>query len=106
MKKYQKAIDTWVQKHEEPYWPPLSQFARLAEEVGEVGRLLNHMYGSKPKKQSEAKQELGEEIADVMFTLICLANSHSIDLDAEMEKVIQKSENRDKDRFNKKNILT
>ena len=54
------------------------QFARLAEEVGEVGRLLNHMYGSKPKKSDETKQELGGEIADVLFTLICLANNHSI----------------------------
>ena len=102
MKKYQKAIDNWVQNYEEPYWPPLSQFARLVEEVGEVGRLLNHMYGSKSKKPSEAKQELGGEIADVMFTLICLANSHSIDLDVEMKKAISKSQNRDKDRFSKK----
>ena len=102
MKKYQKAVDKFVQNYEEPYWPPLSQFARLAEEVGEVGRLLNHMYGSKPKKPEEAQQELGAEIADCLFTLICLANSHSIDLDVEMEKVITKSQNRDKDRFDKK----
>ena len=102
MKKYQKAVDKFVQSFDEPYWPPLSQFARLAEEVGEVGRLLNHMYGSKPKKKDEAAQELGQEIADVLFTLICLANSHSIDLDVEMEKVISKSKKRDKDRFTKK----
>jgi len=60
IKKYQKQIDDWVQGYKEPYWPPLSQFARLAEEVGEVGRLFNHLYGSKPKKQDEASQELGE----------------------------------------------
>jgi NTP pyrophosphatase (non-canonical NTP hydrolase) len=102
MKKYQKAIDDWVQGYEEPYWPPLSQFARLAEEVGEVGRILNHIYGSKPKKPGEISQELGEEIADVMFALICIANKHSIDLDKEMDKVISKSINRDKDRFKKK----
>ncbi|HEV7701957.1 MAG TPA: nucleotide pyrophosphohydrolase [Candidatus Paceibacterota bacterium] len=105
MKKYQKAIDDWVQGYEVPYWPPLSIFARVAEEVGEVGRILNHMYGSKPKKLSEEKQELGEEIADVMFALICLANSHDIDLDVEIEKVIQKSKTRDKDRFNKKQLF-
>lgn len=102
MKKHQKAVDDFVQGYEEPYWPPLSQFARMVEEVGEVGRLLNHMYGSKPKKSSEDKQELGEELADVLFTLICLANSHDIDLDIEIEKVIEKSYKRDKDRFNKK----
>ncbi|OGI63745.1 hypothetical protein A2914_01040 [Candidatus Nomurabacteria bacterium RIFCSPLOWO2_01_FULL_41_21] len=102
MKKYQKEIDEWVKGFEEPYWPALSQFAHLAEEVGEVGRILNHMYGSKPKKSNEEKQELGEEIADVMFTLICMANSHGIDLDIEIEKVIAKSKSRDKDRFAKK----
>ena len=102
MEKYQKEIDNWVQGYKEPYWPALSQFAHLAEEVGEIGRLLNHMYGSKPKKPNEDRQELGEEIADVLFTLICLANSHSINLDKEMDKVIAKSRNRDKDRFTKK----
>lgn len=102
MKKYQKAIDKWVQGYEEPYWPPLSQFARLAEEVGEVGRLLNHMYGSKKKKEGEAKQDLGGEIADVLFTVICLANSHGIDLDKEMDKTLSKSKTRDKNRYKKK----
>ena len=95
MNHHQQAIDDWAQTLEEPYWPPLSQFARVAEEVGEVGRLLNHMYGSKPKKAEEAKQELGEEIADVMFALMCIANSHNIDLDSEMEKVIAKCYNLD-----------
>ncbi|MDO8659857.1 MAG: nucleotide pyrophosphohydrolase [Candidatus Parcubacteria bacterium] len=102
MKKHQKAVDDFVQGFAEPYWPVLSQFARLAEEVGEVGRILNHMYGSKPKKSSENKQELGEELADVLFTLICLANTHKIDLDTEITKVLNKSKTRDKDRFNKK----
>ncbi len=102
MKKHQKDIDDWVQGYKEPYWPALSIFARIVEEVGEVGRLLNHMYGSKPKKFNEAEQELGEEIADVMFSLICLANKHNIDLDTEIEKVIQKSKSRDDGRFAKK----
>jgi NTP pyrophosphatase (non-canonical NTP hydrolase) len=102
MDKHQKAVDDWAQGLEEPYWPPLSMFASLAEEVGEVGRLLNHMYGSKPKKQNEDKQELAGELADVLFAVICIANSHGIDLDAAMEKTINKSKNRDKDRFAKK----
>ena len=99
MKKYQKAVDDWAQTLEEPYWPPLSQFARVAEEVGELGRLLNHIYGSKPKKATEAKQELGGEIADVIFALICIANAQNIDLDKELTKVINKSKTRDKHRF-------
>ena len=102
MKKYQKAVDEWAQNLKEPYWPPLSQFARVAEEVGELGRLLNHVYGSKPKKVDESKQELGEEIADIIFALICIANRHNIDLDSEIEKVLTKSKIRDKDRFEKK----
>ena len=102
MQDYQKAIDDWAQTLEEPYWPPLSMFARVAEEVGELGRLLNHLYGSKPKKPKEARQELGEEIADVMFALICLANSHNIDLDNELGKVLVKAKVRDKDRFKEK----
>ncbi len=99
---YQKQIDDWVQGYEKPYWHPLSQFARIAEEVGEMGRLLNHMYGDKPKKETEALQELPEELADVMFAIICMANSHNINLDDAMKKVIEKSINRDKDRFVKK----
>ena len=102
MKKYQKMVDDFVQNFEEPYWPPLSQFAHLVEEVGEVGRILNHVYGSKPKKLDEAKQELGEELADVLFALICLANNHSLDLGDEMDKAIAKLQNRDMSRFIKK----
>lgn len=99
---YQKQIDDWVQGYEKPYWHPLSQFARIAEEVGEMGRLLNHLYGDKPKKETEALQELPEELADIVFAIICMANSHDIDLDDAMKKVIEKSINRDKDRFVKK----
>ncbi len=102
MKDIQDAIDQWAQTLEEPYWPPLSQFARVAEEVGEVGRLMNHMYGSKPKKAEEASQELGEELADVIFAIICIANRHNINLDDAMDDVLLKAKIRDKDRFNKK----
>lgn len=102
IKVYQQQIDDWVQGYEKPYWHPLSQFARMAEELGEVGRLLNHMYGDKPKKEGEALQELPEELADVLFALICMANSHNIDLDDAIKKVIEKSISRDKDRFTKK----
>ncbi len=99
---WQNKIDTWAQRLEKPYWEPLSQYARVVEEVGEVGRLLNHLYGDKPKKQEEARQELGEEIADVLFALICIANRHDIDLDAEMEKVLAKCYDRDGERFKKR----
>ncbi len=102
MKKYQKKIDDFVQGYAEPYWPPLSQLARLTEEVGELARLFNHIYGSKPKKVKEAQQELGGEMADIIFTVMCMANSHNLDLDKEMDKALLKSKTRDKDRFKKK----
>lgn len=102
LKKYQKAIDDWAQTLEKPYWHPLSQFARMSEEIGEVGRLLNHMYGDKPKKPTEAAQELPEELADVLFTVICMANCHDIDLDEAMKPVMEKMVVRDAKRFKKK----
>lgn len=102
LKDYQKQIDDWAQTLEKPYWHPLSQFARMSEEVGEVGRLLNHLYGDKPKKTTEAKQELPEELADVLFVVICLANSHDIDLDTAMQAAINKATTRDATRFAKK----
>ncbi len=102
LKEAQKEIDDWAQTLAEPYWPALSQFAALTEEVGEVARLLNHMYGSKPKKAEEAAQELGGEITDVIFSAMCLANRHGIDLDVEFARKMDKCTGRDKDRFEKK----
>lgn len=97
----QKQIDAWARQFKDPYWPPLSQFAALAEEVGEVGRLLNHLYGGKPKKQDEAAQELGGEIMDVIFSAMCLANAQGIDLDAAFERKMDTCYGRDEDRFEK-----
>lgn len=102
LKDAQKQIDDWAQEYKLPYWSPLSQFTRLAEETGELGRLLNHLYGDKPKKQEEAKQELGKEMMDVIFTVMCLANAHGIDLDEEFKIAMDKCYGRDKDRFEKK----
>lgn len=98
----QKELDDWVQQYEVPYWPPLAQLAALAEETGEVARILNHLYGAKKKKVEESKQELGEEIMDVIFSAMCLANSHGIDLDEEWKRKMDKCTGRDKDRFTKK----
>ena len=98
----QKEVDDWVQGYEKPYWEPLSQLARLTEEVGEVSRVLNHMYGQKVKKDSEEPDELEDELADVLFAVMCLANSHDIDLDEAFARIMEKSRTRDKDRFTKK----
>lgn len=99
---FQKKLDTILQDYEKPYWEPLSNLARLSEEVGELARALNHMYGDKPKKPTEEPDDLGGELGDVLFTVICMANQHNIDLDKELEKSLQKLLVRDKDRFKKK----
>jgi len=99
----QKDVDDWVSQFTPPYWPPLEQFAHLVEETGEVARLLNHLYGVKKKKPEEAQQQLGSELTDILFTLICLANSHNINLQAEWDKMIdEKCYHRDANRFQKK----
>ncbi len=64
-----------------------------------MARLLNHRYGPKPKKANEASQELGEELADVLFALACMANSEGIDLGEHLEGVIAKVWHRDRDRY-------
>ncbi|MDF2461080.1 MAG: MazG [Candidatus Saccharibacteria bacterium] len=99
----QKEVDDWAQTLAEPYWPPLSQFTRLAEEVGEVGRELNARFGSKPKKTTDSSEDmLGEELADAIFAIVCIANAQKIDLDQAFQQVMQKCYGRDKDRFAKK----
>ncbi len=102
IKDYQKRIDDSLKIYKKPYWHPLSQMARLSEETGEVARILNHLYGDKPKKIDEKHEDLSDELADVLFTVMCLANSNDIDLDAAMDRAIAKHNTRDKDRFAKK----
>jgi len=101
---YQKQIDDNVQQFAKPYWHPLSQLARLSEEVGEVSRILNHKYGDKPKKPDEMHEDLADELADVMYTVLCMANSEGIQMDEPLQKAIDKLMTRDKDRFEKKSI--
>lgn len=98
----QKQIDTILQGYEKPYWSPLSNVARLTEEVGEVARIINHKYGDKPKKPTETEDDLEDELADVLWSVICLANQEGVDLDAGIQRAIDKLLVRDKDRFAKK----
>lgn len=102
LKQYQKQIDDMLQSYEKPYWAPLSIMARLSEEVGEVARIVNHQYGDKPKKTDEKHEDLADELADVLYTVICLANSQGIELDEPLQKSIAKLETRDAGRFKKK----
>jgi NTP pyrophosphatase (non-canonical NTP hydrolase) len=99
MAQFQTDVDAWIQAVGGGYWSPHENLARIAEEVGELARLINHLYGPKPKKPSEAAQELGEELADIVFAIICLANSEAIDLSESLEAVIAKVWQRDRDRY-------
>lgn len=96
---HQKRVDAWFKQEGWSYWEPLAVVARLYEEGGEFARLINHIYGPKKKKFDEEKQNIEEEIGDIIFTLICFANSHDIDLDEAISKSIDKVTSRDKGRF-------
>ena len=98
----QKQVDEWVSQYDPAYWPPLSIAAQLSEELGELARALNNEYGGRVKKAADPENEIGSEICDLMFGLICLANSHNINLTEMWQKTIDKRCTRDKDRYEKK----
>ena len=98
----QRRVDAWIGQFEEGYWPPLANLARLVEEVGELARLMNHRFGPKKKKAGEPEQELAEELADVLFVILVLANEQGIDLDVALERVLEKYRVRDSDRWVRK----
>jgi NTP pyrophosphatase (non-canonical NTP hydrolase) len=102
MKKEQEKVNEWVSQYKIGYFKPLEILAQITEEVGELARELNHTYGPKKKKQSEQKNEIGEEMADIIFAIICLANSLDIDLDNKFEAIVDKRYSRDKDRWERK----
>ncbi len=95
----QQAVDAWISRFEEGYWPPLANLARLIEEVGELAREINHRYGSKPKKRDEPEADLALEIADVLFVLVAIANEQGIDLEQAFARVLEKYEVRDAGRW-------
>jgi NTP pyrophosphatase (non-canonical NTP hydrolase) len=95
----QRLVDAWMRDRGWTYWQPLAQLARMTEELGEVARLVNHLYGEKPKKTDEAEQDLGLELADLLYTMICLANSRGIDLQRALERALEKYGSRDANRY-------
>ncbi|MGI8423115.1 MAG: nucleotide pyrophosphohydrolase [Chloroflexota bacterium] len=99
LRQAQQLVDSWMRERGWGYWEPLSQLARMTEELGEVARIVNHLYGEKPKKVDEAEQELGLEMADLLYTMICLANSQGIDLQGALERTLDKYRTRDVDRY-------
>lgn len=98
----QARVDAWISQFEAGYFEPLTNLARLTEEVGELARELNHRYGQKTKKPDEPAGDLPLELADIVFVLICLANREGIDLDDAFDRMMQKVEHRDRDRWTRK----
>ena len=98
----QRRVDTWVAQFEEGYFPPLTNLARLSEEVGELAREVNHRFGEKTKKRSEAPGDMAMEMADILFVLICMANREGIDLQQAFDAMMTKVEQRDAERWTRK----
>ncbi len=102
MEEMQKQVDDYISQFEEGYFSPLAMTARLTEELGELAREVNHYYGEKPKKTSEDSKSMEQEIGDVLFVMICLANSLDIELEESFDLVMKKFKTRHKDRWTKK----
>src|SRR5215203_5498838 len=98
----QERVDAWISQFAEGYFDPLTNMARLAEEVGELAREVNHRFGQKTKKASEPEGDLAMEMSDVLFVLICMANREGIDLQEAFDGMMSKIEARDEHRWTKK----
>jgi NTP pyrophosphatase (non-canonical NTP hydrolase) len=94
----QNLVDHWIREHG-GYWAPLSMICAIMEELGEVAREVNSLEGYKPKKSNELNSDLGEELADLLFSIICIANHYKVDLEKELSKIIDKYSKRDSNRF-------
>lgn len=94
----QRMVDSWIKTYGVRYFNELTNMAILTEEVGEVARLIARMYGEQSFKESDKQKDLGDEMADVLWVLICLANQTGVDLTEALGKNMQKKTNRDKER--------
>lgn len=98
IKDSQKQVDDWIKQYGVRYFSELTNMAMLTEEVGEVARIIARRYGEQSEKESDKNKDLGDELADVMFVLICLANQTGIDLEEALQRNLEKKTNRDSER--------
>ncbi len=94
----QQTVDEWIKTNGVRYYNELTNMAILTEEVGEVARIMSRKYGEQSFKESDKKYELGEELADVLFVLLCIANQTGVDLTTELNKNLEKKTKRDTER--------
>jgi NTP pyrophosphatase (non-canonical NTP hydrolase) len=98
LKNSQLIVDNWIKEHGVRYFNELTNMAQLTEEVGEVARIIARRYGEQSEKESDKNKDLGEELADVVFVVLCLANQTGIDLQAAFDKKMNIKTERDHDR--------
>lgn len=91
-------VDNWIKEHGVRYFNELTNMAQLTEEVGEVARIIARRYGEQSEKESDKNKDLGEELADVVFVVLCLANQTGINLQEAFDKKMELKSNRDKNR--------
>lgn len=91
----QNTVDNWIKQYGVRYFNELTNMAVLMEEVGEMARIMARRYGEQSEKESDKAKDLGDEMADVLFVLICLANQTGIDLETALKKNLDKKTNRD-----------
>lgn len=102
----QKTVDEWIHTHGVRYFNELTNMAILTEEVGEVARIISRTYGEQSFKESDLNRELADELADVLWVVICLANQTNINLTEALKKNIEKKTTRDKNRHtNNKKLI-
>ena len=89
LKKAQEIVDIWIKEHGVRYFDELTNMAQLTEEVGEVARIIARVYGEQSEKESDRLKDLGEELADVIFVVLCLANQTGVDLQKAFDKKIK-----------------
>ena len=94
----QKSVDEWIKTYGVRYFSELTNMAVLTEEVGELARIISRTYGDQSFKESDKKYNLADEMADVLWVLICLANQTGVDLNDAFLKNMEKKTSRDKDR--------
>ena len=94
----QQSVDEWIKKNGVRYFNELTNMAQLTEEVGEVARIIARRYGEQSEKESDKAKDLGDEMADVLWVLICLANQTGINLEEALQKNLDKKTKRDNTR--------
>ena len=98
LQKVQEIVDNWIKEHGVRYFDELANMAQLTEEVGEVARIIARRYGEQSEKPSDKDKDLGEELADVIFVVLCLANQTNIDLQVAFDKKMNLKTQRDHER--------